>query len=285
MKILIRASVVLSFALLLLNLYGLTQSLRPQGLTEDVLRFKENDLKIELNEFESQVKRFSNEVEEEYAERLTYVIANGMAHVIWGEYEPTVFNQTIPIWENYILYFLGTVLKLPEFERYHFTIPEKSIERGVGLCGDASMLMSELLKREGISNTIITVPGHVMVQVEFESGEARLFDPDFGVVLQKDISFYRKNSDELVREYNAYGYINNGELMIRSGLVEEGYQKWKGADHFVTKKYYFERLSYFMIWIIPVGILLLAFFSERLLAFDDLFSRNVKRVFQKENNE
>lgn len=263
MKILIRASVVLSFALLLLNLYGLTQSLRPQGLTEDVLRFKENDLKIELNEFESQVKRFSNELEEEYAERLTYVIANGMAHVIWGEYEPTVFNQTIPIWENYILYFLGTVLKLPEFERYHFTIPEKSIERGVGLCGDASMLMSELLKREGISNTIITVPGHVMVQVEFESGEARLFDPDFGVVLQKDISFYRKNSDELVREYNAYGYINNGELMIRSGLVEEGYQKWKGADHFVTKKYYFERLSYFMIWIIPVGILLLAFFFRK----------------------
>lgn len=260
MKIFIKSSVVISVVLLLVNLYGLTQSLRPQGLTEDVLRFKENDLKLELQEFESQVKRFRNETEEEYAVRLTYVIANGMAHVIWGEYEPKVFNQTVPIWENYILYFLGSVLKLPEFERYHFTIPEKSIERGVGLCGDASMLMSELLKREGVSNTIITVPGHVMVQAEFENGTARLFDPDFGVVLNKDISFYERNSNELVREYNAYGYINNGELMIRRGLAEEGFKKWYGADHFVTKKYYFERLSYFMIWLIPMGVLLFALF-------------------------
>ena len=45
------------------------------------------------------------------------------------------------------------------------------MERGVGLRGDASMLLSELLTREKIKNKIVTLPGHVMVEGTLLDGQ------------------------------------------------------------------------------------------------------------------
>ena len=249
-------SLLIGITLLAINLYGLTQSLRPEGLAPDVLRFEENDLKLSQDDFREQVKRLPSESKEEYANRLTKVIADGMAHVHWEYYDPDLFHQRVPVWENYILYLAGALTSISEFERYHFTIPEKSIERGIGLCGDASMLLSELLNREGINNSIISIPGHVMVEANYGS-QKQLLDPDFGVPLQNELIFYVSNPDTLVREYENFGYYNNGELVIKREMREGNYQYWNGASHFVTKKYYFERVSYILKWALPIILIVI----------------------------
>ncbi|MFT6836447.1 MAG: hypothetical protein ACJA0H_002497 [Francisellaceae bacterium] len=67
------------------------------------------------------------------------------------------FNQLIPIWENYFIYFMGVFSGIPEYERYHFANYQRSLERGIGLCGDASMVISQLLDKQNISNKILTL--------------------------------------------------------------------------------------------------------------------------------
>ncbi|MDO6566333.1 hypothetical protein Q4561_04635 [Alteromonas sp. 1_MG-2023] len=246
-------TLLLGAVLLAINVYGLTKSLRPEGLTPEVLRFSQNDLTLSKDAFIASSSRISTETDFQYATRLTHVISNGMAHVHWERFNPSQYNQTIPIWENYILYLMGKFSGIPEFERYHFTIPEKSMERGVGLCGDASMLLSELLMREDIHNSIVTVPGHVMVEALLDGREV-LLDPDFGVVLDYDVSTYIQNADELEKEYNQKGFIGNGEDVVKNGMKTGDVLYWDGSRHFVQKKYYFERVSYVLIWLLPILI-------------------------------
>ena len=251
MRLFLTVAFLVGLTLLGLNLYGLTKSLRPEGLNPEVLRFRQNDLTLSKNAFFSSSVRLKSESDYNYAKRLTHVIASGMAHVHWERFDPSVYNQMIPVWENFILYLMGKFSGIPEFERYHFTIPEKSMERGVGLCGDASMLLSELLTREKIKNKIVTVPGHVMVEALLDGNEI-LLDPDFGLVLTHNVATYVNNADLLEAEYNQNGFVGNGEDVVRNGMKTGEVIYWNGAKHFVQKKYYFERVSYILIWLLPI---------------------------------
>ncbi|WP_281715624.1 hypothetical protein [Alteromonas sp. CyTr2] len=250
---------ILGLLLLILNIYGLTQSLRPEGLEEEVLRFKQNDLLLSKEEFSKKVKMLPEESQSEYAQRLTKVIADGIAHVHWGKYDPDRFHQRVPIWENYILYLMGGFSGIPEFERYHFTIAEKAIERGVGLCGDASMLMSELLSKEDISHKIVTIPGHVAIAANAD-GKDFWLDPDFGVVIESTLQELKYKPRQITEAYNEQGFINNGETVVSTGFEKHSYQTWNGVKEFVKKKYYFERFSYFLIWLIPAFLILVSIF-------------------------
>lgn len=250
------AAGVAGCALLLLNLYGLTQDLRPEGLNPDVLRFGEQDLTLTPLELQAAVFRLPEETEEQYARRLTLDLAGGIAHVEWEDYDPDLFHQRVPVWENYILYLMGVVTPIPEFQRYHYANPYRSIERGIGICGDASMTLSGLLDEQGIANKIITVPGHVIVEAYFD-GKPLLLDADFGVVLERGIMFYEQNPQALITAYQSQlGRVNDGELMIAGNLVKDGFKYWNGTAHFITKKYYFEKVAYVVKWALP-GLLIL----------------------------
>ncbi len=246
--------------LLCVNLYGLNQELRPSGLTPDTLRFGELDVTISPLELEQNIVKLDGESYMEFAIRLTHVIAGGLAHVEWEAYDPDRFHQRVPVWENFILYFMGVITTIPEFERYHFTDPYRSLERGIGICGDASMTLSSLLLEEGIKNHIVTIPGHVVVQAYLD-GDTVILDADYGVVLERNLDFYRTNPRALEREYQSQlGRYNDGELMIARELASNGYTLWNGASHFVTNKYYFERLSYLLKWILPLLMVCISFY-------------------------
>lgn len=101
-----------------------------------------------------------------------------------------------------------------------------------------------------------------MVQAEL-NGESLLLDADFGVVLPKGVEYYHENSQVLALEYQKQlGRFNDGELMISNNLKKHGFRHWNGTSHFITKKYYFEKLAYFLKWALPVGFL---FFGAFLL--------------------
>ena len=245
-------------ALLALNLYGFTQDLRPDGLTPEVLRFGEQDLSLTPPELEQAIFRLPGETDKQYAKRLTLDLAGGIAHVEWEAFDPDLFHQRVPVWENYILHLMGVVTSIPEYQRYHYANPYRSIERGIGICGDASMTLSGLLDEQGIANKIITVPGHVMVEAYFD-GEPLLLDADFGVVLEQGIMFYEQNPQALISAYQQQlGRVNDGELMIAGNLIKDGFKYWNGTSHFITKKYYFEKVAYVVKWAFPVTLLLIA---------------------------
>lgn len=250
-------TMVVGFVLITINLYGLNREIRPQGLTPEVLRFGEQDLTLSPLELKQAIVRLPAETDEAYARRLTLALAGGIAHVEWLIYDPDTFHQRVPVWENYILYLMGVLTSIPEYERYHFSDPYRSLARGIGICGDASMTLSGLLDEQGIANTIITVPGHVMVEAQLPE-KTLLLDADFGVVLEHGVAYYQQQPEALALAYQSQlGRVNDGELMIANELKNVGYQVWNGTSHFITKKYYFEKFAYVAKWGLPIAMILL----------------------------
>ncbi|HAU94179.1 MAG TPA: hypothetical protein DCW59_17665 [Alteromonas sp.] len=109
------------------------------------MRFGAQDWQLDAQAFWLLSQRKNNENDSDYAVRLTKAVAGRIAHVHWGRFPPEQFNQRVPVWGNYLLYLAGLISGIAEFERYHFVSRPKPLNGGVGLCGDASMLLSQLL--------------------------------------------------------------------------------------------------------------------------------------------
>lgn len=242
--------IILGSMLLIVNLYGFTQTLRPPVFFSDELRFGKNDISLTLSEYQEAVKRHPQESDKDFAERLTKVIAQGTAHIHWEKYDPAKFNQRVPIWENWILHFMGRFSGIAEFERYHFVTPAKSMERGIGICGEVSMLMTSLLEQNGIEASMITVPGHVLVTADIE-GQTQIFDPDFGVVLPFAAEQLKDNAQAASQLYVDAGYQPYDKAFFLNAFTKP-FRLWEGPEHFITTKYYFEKLSYWLIWLVPI---------------------------------
>jgi hypothetical protein len=250
------ACLSLGVLLLATNLYGLGQSLRPASFSSEDLRFGDSDISLSLSEYQQSVQKLPRETDLAFATRLTKVISQGTAHVEWELFDPEKFNQRVPFWENWILNLMGRFSGIPEFERYHFVNPEKSMERGIGICGEVSMLMTSLLEQNNIEASLVTVPGHVMVSAKID-GKTNIFDPDFGVVLPFAIDELKANAEQASQLYLNAGYKPYDKVFFQK-VFSEPYRVWNGAEHFITKKYYFEKVSYWLIWIIPVCMLLIS---------------------------
>ncbi len=245
--------VLVGIGLTSINLYGLTQQLRPSYIFEDELRFP-NDQASSYDVTLAYLQKKNNENDLSYAIRATKVVAKGLAHIHWLDYEPSHFNQLVPIWENYFLYFVGRGFDIPEFQRYHFTDYKRSLQRGIGVCGDASMVLSQVLSLNNIENKIISFPGHVVVKIII-GDDAFVLDADFGVVLPFLPSELKSNPKELEKQYMNEGYTL-GDVVALNYAYQASFQSWNGVQHFVTNKYYFEKISYMLKWPFPLFLIL-----------------------------
>jgi hypothetical protein len=152
---------------------------------------------------------------------------------------------------------MGKFSGIPEFERYHYANYERSLKRGIGLCGDASMTLSQLLGKENIDNKILTFPGHVVVYASFNDGSEYILDPDFGVVVPFLRSELLSNNIEIAELYRDAGYTQ-GDVQFFTKMYTKSFKEWDGVQHFITKKYYFEKVSYWLKWPLPIVILLVS---------------------------
>lgn len=246
----------LGITLTIINLYGLSQDIRVKNFNNKYLRFS-NDQPTAFAQSISDTKRLPHESDVQFASRMTQVVAEGLSHIEWFDFPPEQFNQLIPIWENYFLYFMGKFSGIPEFERYHYANYKRSLKRGIGLCGDASMTLSQILDIHQIKNKILTFPGHVVVWATFASGEEYVLDPDFGVVVPYSSRELAVNSARIAELYLQAGYTQ-GDFNFFNSMYSKEFGKWHGVQHFITKKYYFEMISYWLKWPLPIGMIILS---------------------------
>lgn len=248
--------------LLAINLYGLTQTLRPAFDEKSQFRFP-NDFPLPIKEAKSGLLKRPGEGEREYAERLTVHVAQSVAHIEWlSEYDLDRYHQRVPLWENFILHFMGRFSGIPEYERYHYSDYDKALERGVGVCGDVSIILSEVLREQGINAQIVSYPGHVVVAARFADGEEILLDPDFGVILPFGTGQLPNGQREVRRRYLEAGYRSRDADIMQS-IYRHPPIYWDGVEHFITKKYYFEHLAYGLKWLIPILLILLSGLAYR----------------------
>jgi hypothetical protein len=242
--------------LLSINIYGFNKDIRASDFQDEYLIFP-NDQPTDFNHTMVDLIRLNDESDIEYASRITHVVARGLAHVDWLVYPEEKFNQLIPIWENYFLYFMGKFSGIPEYKRYHFANYRRSLERGIGICGDASMIMSQLLNEQNINNKILTFPGHVVVAASLKNGKQYIFDADYGVIIPYSLVEFASNSSEIAKLYSDAGYPRRDFLLFQT-IYKENYEEWGGVEHFITNKYYFEKIAYWLKWPMPILMLLLA---------------------------
>ncbi len=264
-KVAIQYFVLVAGCLLLtINIYGLNKNIRVSDFQDEYLIFP-NDQPTDFNDTMGALIRLNDESDIEYATKITHVVARGLAHVDWLVYPEEKFNQLIPIWENYFLYFMGKFSGIPEYERYHFANYRRSLERGIGICGDASMIMSQLLNKQNINNKILTFPGHVVVAATFENGKQYIFDADFGVIIPYRPAEFSTNSTEIAKLYSDAGYPSWHFLLFQK-IYKQNFNEWDDVEHFITNKYYFEKIAYWLKWSAPMLMILLAafmFFNNR----------------------
>jgi len=252
---------LLSCSLLLINVYGLFQDIRPQTFTNQDLRFI-NDQPLSYQETIAKLTKHEDESDIAFANRATDVIEKGLAHIHWEKYQPEKFNQQVPLWENYFLYFMGKFSGIPEYEKYHFADYKRSLKRGIGICGDASMVLSQVLNEHDIENKILTYPGHVVVAVNFSDNQSALLDADFGVSIPFDKDETKQNYQEIAQLYSEKGYPAGDRLFFEE-MYQTDYRIWNGVKHFITKKYYFEKISYWLKWPLPIFMIFFSIFYLR----------------------
>ena len=253
---------LISIILLGINIYGEFQSLTPKGVLNTDLRFPK-DKTLTFKESLVAIERQNDETDADYVKRVNDVVANSLAHIHWNESDDIdLYYQRVPIWENYILYLMPLITNMPEYNKYHFGDYKRSLERGIGICGDASMIMSQILEKEGIESQIVSFPGHVILEAKLGNGEKVLSDADFGVTMPYSVDELNEAPYLAIDHYKRKGFSDRevGGLVRSYGLENE---KWNGVEHFITKKYYFEYFAYFLKWAFPFALILVIFLIYR----------------------
>jgi len=244
--------------LMLINIYGLFQPLRNPILGSEnpsLLRF----VPEEVWTYERSLKEVANlntlTPETGLVSSANKVVQQSLVHVEWKKVDPREYRQLIPIWENYYLYTLGLFSGLPQIERYHFSNYKKTFERGIGICGDASIALSSILDDHNIDNRIISFPGHVIVEYFDTDGNSKLIDPDFGVELGASLAELKTNTDDIHQNYLDAGYSKK-EVSYLLKNYKQDYAIFESTYDFMAKRYIFERASYILKWIFPLILLL-----------------------------
>lgn len=257
-------SLMLGAALLTLNLYGEWTTMRiAEDVPKSTLRFP-NDLTLSYDEAIAQLEKRDDETDAEFAIRLTGVIQKSLAHLDrWTTHQPDLYNQRVPIEENIWLHLLGRFSTQPEIVRYHFGNYKRTMERGIGLCGDHSLVLSGVLWDNDIPNLIRAYPdGHVLIETQPTEGPPLILDPDFGVHYEKVST--DNEAQIMKRTALEYGKAGYGAFDIET--INEIYsgesQTFKNPMDFMKKRYILEHILYVVKWLAPafligLGILLL----------------------------
>jgi len=256
-------SLLLGIVLIAINVYGEFQSIRRPGLGVDDhqnLRFVPEQVKT----FEQSMDEISGLIQYSsktlLAREANRIVHESLVHVDWKRVDPKEYRQLVPVWENYILYLVGRYSKLPQFERYHYASYKKSIARGIGICGDAAIVLTGVLNKYGVESRIVSFDGHVIVEYVNDEGEALLLDPDFGIELDFSLDKLLANPGLFRSYYHAAGYSER-ELNLLTDIFQRNYVLFDDAYHFMKKRFLFEYASYFFKWLLPITLIVIPFYG------------------------
>ncbi|MCK0163982.1 hypothetical protein [Marinobacter sp. S6332] len=250
---------LLGFILLAINFYGLTQTIRKPGLgvnDHEQLRFIPERVwsyEESINAIDSLDRSLATEA---IVSKANYLVNQSLVHIEWLDVDAQAYRQLIPMWENYFLWAIGEFSGLPQFERYHYADYKRNIRRGIGICGDASTVLSSILDTYDIENRIVSFKGHVIVEYENEQGYRSLVDPDFGVEMDGNLEHLVQNPEGFKQYYLDAGYPS-AEVDWLFKAYDSTFSIFDDTLHFMTKRYIFEQVSYVMKWLLPI---LLVFF-------------------------
>ena len=190
----------LGVGLFITNIAGLFISLRNELIYQEKagINLTEKELYQRINKKVSDKK--------EYISNLNKAVKKGIAHY-WRDEGIDKYNLRIPFYENYLL-FIASYLDPEEYLKYEFYDYRKAIERGIGLCSQHAIIVSEILLEKNIPSFIIGLSGHVVLRAQADADRDQwwVLDPDYGVVIPYDIDIIENNPKIIRSFYTQAGY-------------------------------------------------------------------------------
>jgi len=245
--------------LLIINIYGVSQSLRSELLVEGRTDFSGGHL---LSYIDSMQKLHQlsqrNTHDERFLIEVANVFSNAIIHITSNRETNLTYHYKVPIWENYFLYFRQTLLDEPLYE---FIDYKRAVERGGGQCGQQVSALTSYLQENGYDTSIIGLHGHVVAGVKLKSGKEFVIDPDFGVFIPHSINVLEKSESLVVQYYgkhnlNLWQYYRQDLDVFDKNTVTKG----AGKERYPLG-YWFEKLSYLFKWALPLGVIIFCFFN------------------------
>lgn len=243
---------LIAIILLSFNVAGLFIPLRDSNIYSEKSTLFKNDITLTEKQLLRLLERreTSNEI---FVEKVNNTINKGIAH-FWLDEGITKYNLRVPIYENYIL-FLASYVFPDSFKKYEFCNYRKAIERGVGLCSQHAIILSTILEKNGIATKIIGLSGHVVVMAEVDEYNDIwwVLDPDYGVLIKKNMQQIENDPKLILKYYIQKGYDLKTALELERIYGKEGNFMTNGVFHYCgSNKYYFEKFAYIGIWVIPL---------------------------------
>lgn len=250
----------IAFILLVNNIVGLFIPLRNADIYTEKNTFFKNDINLTQEELIKELD-LKEDSDKAFVLKANKVVNEGIAH-FWLDEGIDKYNLRVPFYENYILN-IFSYLSPSSFEKYQFCDYNKAIERGVGLCSQHSIILSKSLELNDIDSKIIGLAGHVVVMAKVDKANDIwwVLDPDYGVAIEHNINEIEKDPTLIGPYYTKKGYTTEEinkliEIYGKSGnFITEDVLDYSGNN-----KYYFEKISYMAIWIIPILLIMLAYF-------------------------
>jgi len=242
--------------LLALNLYGLTVPLR----APDLSLLQPARIPSVMKPVQLSPERVRCLVEAPCTDRASYLrtanraIYGGLAHY-WRPEGAAQYNLRIPPTENYLLWAAGVVFP-KRFYLYEFCDWQRAVERGVGMCSQHALALADVLRRKGIPVRAVVLKGHYVLeaQVDGRTGDCWLADPDLGVVIPCSLAEARRSPQVIRTSYQRAGY--SGKSLSRLTAMYCGPAAVRVIDGMrYPRRRLFESLSYWLVWLIPVGLL------------------------------
>jgi hypothetical protein len=242
----------LGCCLFAVNIAGLFISLRNESIYQEKQTHFANDIILTEKELYHRINKSVID-KKEYIANLNKAVNQGIAHY-WRNAGINTYNLRIPLHENYLLFF-ASYLNPEDYLKYEFTNYRRAIERGVGLCSQQAIIVSEILLEKNIPSFIIGLSGHVVLraQVDENRDEWWVLDPDYGVAIPYDIDAI-ENDPEIIRPFYAQGGYRQktiAKLVKIYGQKGNSVSREQGARGYQIKRYHDEFRFYFFKWLIP----------------------------------
>jgi len=279
-KYFIRIAYIFGITLVLINIYGKTQSIRHPDLLSfdkhggeftpiEISSYNFNSINsqsVYLNRKEALQKvREVLQIENEHDKIIAIqkLVTASMVHFypVNKPYLSDYFH--VPLYENFILYFgarlyeITRLKPLSVFRPYEYLNGKKSWERGAAMCGEISSVVMYLLDKAGIENGKAGLDGHVIALARTSNDEQYIIDADYGFTLKGSLSDIANYHTEDVRKISGSSHLSN--IYGPEGNIEF----WTGDRGYRPKGYWFERISYFLKWVIPLMLIMFPFYLSK----------------------
>lgn len=255
-----RALIIIGIALLALDVIGRFVSLRNPAIYSETRSQFRPPARLTERQFLA-IAQGSTADRRAFVREVTLGLNQAMIHY-WEDDAIRKYNLTIPAYNNYMLY-LASFICPAHYRKYEIQGWRPALQRGAGLCSQHAVILSRLLEERGIKNRIIGLGGHVVTAAEVDptSGDWWLLDADYGVVLEHDLHAVEANP-VLIRD--AYTRADIDQQRIRTLVRIYGAEEnriYGSADEYAHGRMdaLVERLTYVLIWVLPVLMLGIAF--------------------------